>query len=347
MDIVVQDPNLSVVVPGGCNAHCDFCFWKEIDSLPISQFNKRLRKTVDLLPDLFYQVSVTGGEPTLCSGIKSILKILRKRFEKVVFTTNGVALEPDMVKGLVDHVNISRHHWDDDINVGVYQARGIPTANDLKSLCDEMNQVGIDVTLHCVLTEFVTNKKHVLQFIDFAKACGASGISFRKQHSVKSTNAPSAVEKLFLKYKEIYFTECPVCRSKTQLINGMPVNWKSSSLEPSKGLDGIYELIMHPDGVLTSDWEAQQNVELHNDEDDVILSIRMMGKTQKPQKSQKKRADEQRVEQQVSPLSDELTSAARARMLREAEEEAAEIRRPRRGTVSSDNSSCGYSTRSC
>jgi len=344
MDIVVQDPNLSVVVPGGCNAHCDFCFWVEGDSLSITKFNKRLKEVADLLPDQFYQVSVTGGEPTLCAGIKSVLKILRKRFEKVVFTTNGVALEPDMVKGLVDHVNISRHHWEDDVNSSIFNARGIPTTRDLKNICDEMNQVGIDVTLHAVLTDNISSKADVLRYIDYVKEVGASGVSFRKRHSVRSTKAPSALEKMFIKYNAIYFTECDVCRSKTQIINGVTVNWKSSSLEPSKGLNGIYELIMHPNGILTSDWEAEQTVELHNDEDDVILSIRMMGK-EKPRK--KPHPDEQRVDQQTSPLSEELTRAQIARM--ESDRIEAEIRRPRRGTAEqfSGGSSCGGGRSSC
>jgi len=25
----IQNPNLSIVMPGGCNAKCDFCFWKK------------------------------------------------------------------------------------------------------------------------------------------------------------------------------------------------------------------------------------------------------------------------------------------------------------------------------
>ena len=43
-------------------------------------------------------------------------------------------------------------------------------------------------------------------------------------------------------------------------------------------MEGVYELIMHQDGLLTSDWEARHIVEMEEDEDDVIMRIRMMGK---------------------------------------------------------------------
>jgi len=278
MDIVVSDPNFSVVVPGGCNARCEFCFWGEKDNLSTNKFNARLKEIINMLPDDFHQVSITGGEPTLCSGVQKILKTVRERFDKVVFTTNGVALAADMIKDTVDHVNISRHHINDAENDLIYGVRGMPTAEQIAWLCDEMNEVGIDFTLHCVLTEYFKTADDIKEYIKFARTMGDSGVSFRKPHGNRSTNAPSNLERKFSKYKATYESDCPVCHSKTQIIGGMSVNWRSSSLEPSQGMDGIYELIMHQDGLLTSDWEARHIVELEEDADDVIMRIRMMGK---------------------------------------------------------------------
>jgi len=95
-------------------------------------------------------------------------------------------------------------------------------------------------------------------FIKFAKEVGASSVAIRKEQNENSTLDESNSEYLFKDIKSIYSSSCPVCRTKSQMIKGMIVSWKSSTLEPSKDLGNlVYELIYHPDNKLTLDWEGK------------------------------------------------------------------------------------------
>ena len=64
-------------------------------------------------------------------------------------------------------------------------------------------------------------------------------------------------QKIFeAKYGSAYVASCPVCRVARQKVRDMQVNWKYSILEPTQNWNGIYELIIQPDGKLTADWEG-------------------------------------------------------------------------------------------
>ena len=117
MDIVVDNPNFSVVVPSGCDASCDFCFWEEKESLSKSKFLDRLQEVVDLLPYQFYQVSVTGGEPTLCRWVKDILTILRDRFETMI---RAIRLSTYRIVGKGHRVKVPRTKAEEGDIVGIF-----------------------------------------------------------------------------------------------------------------------------------------------------------------------------------------------------------------------------------
>jgi len=71
LNLINEEPNFSIIVPTGCNAHCDFCFWNrghsEVD--PVEYLNQ-LCETLDALPDDFEQCSITGGEPTMLPWLR-------------------------------------------------------------------------------------------------------------------------------------------------------------------------------------------------------------------------------------------------------------------------------------
>lgn len=254
----INNPNFSIVVPGGCNGKCDFCFWQK--TKPCGNYINKLTETLNNLPSQFYQISLTGGEPTISPYLKSILETIDKRnFTKVVLTTNGSKLLDviPMLEGKVNHINISRHHYEEDLNNNVFKTKMISN-RQLKHVIAELNKVGIDVTLSAVLNENLNNKSQIKEYIDFAHRMGATQVFFRKPHG---TLEPTSVEKAFESYKGSEY-HCPVCRTKTQLIEGMHVAWKASLEEPSSVMSKIYELIYHEDGSVTKDWEGKLNVDV-------------------------------------------------------------------------------------
>ena len=258
-----QNPNFSIVVPCGCNAKCNFCFWKAEAAHP--KYLSRLKQVLVVLPSKFRTLSITGGEPTLdLDALKQILKRTTARaFNKVVMSTNGCNLQEMLhnstnLSKVIQHLNISRHHWDENINDSIFQSQkqSVPTNSALKEICERSNYFGIDVTLSAVLTEHLTTEDDILHFVDFAKQMGASSVFFRKPHG---TLDPSAAEVAFAGHAK-RDASCPVCRASSMIIKGMPVTWKASVSEPDQVIakNQIYELVFHANGTLSSDW-AQQN----------------------------------------------------------------------------------------
>lgn len=270
IDDTIEDPNLSLVLPGGCNANCGFCFWKPTEGLKSPKYTERLCTVLNKLPNQFTQISITGGEPTMSPALGAALRTIARiqdetgRYQHVVLTTNGLHLDrwlddPSFLQ-VVRHVNISRHHHDWRLNQQIFRSRMVG-ANVLKRLCRDLNQSGIDVTFNAVITPDL-RPGEIEPYIEFARECGASAVCFRKRHTKRSTLAPTAHEKQFSDHKVTHHSACPVCRSDSMLIKGMPVHWKASTFEPSNDLGEIYELILQANGQLTSDWAGEHIVRL-------------------------------------------------------------------------------------
>jgi len=254
----IKNPNFSIVVPGGCNGNCNFCFWK--NDKACENYIQNLTETMNSLPEQFYQLSLTGGEPTLSPYLSDILESIDpERWSNTVLTTNGTNLKKFIPKleGKIQHVNISRHHYDDTINESIFESKTIPSSDELKVLVEELNKVGIDVTYSAVLTEHLNTKEEVKKFIKYAKSHGVDQVFLRKQHG---TLDPSEAEKAFEHLPQEHHN-CPVCRNTTQHINETKVIWKASVEEPSKELGMIYELVYNQGGTLTSDWDQELIVE--------------------------------------------------------------------------------------
>jgi len=285
----VIDPNFSIIMPTGCNAKCSFCFWKPKKAS--RDWSQKLLQTLAKLPEQFWQISITGAEPTsdflLLAGTLRKIKRYKHKFPKVVLTTNGYKLakflaDPkryELFGQVVNHVNISRHHWKDDKNLLMFNAKpsSIPTQEELGELCSKLNTLGIDVNLNCVLHHFdfafsprsiygcsseTCNQEasSIHNMLGLVKQVNASSICFRVPSKDDSLTSKHHTEKAFIDkgYKEISHSECPVCSSTTYLIDGVRCTWKYSIPEPvDKMQDLIYEAVFHPNGKLTADWKGE------------------------------------------------------------------------------------------
>jgi MoaA/NifB/PqqE/SkfB family radical SAM enzyme len=254
----INNPNLSIILPGNCNAKCDFCFWENVKV--DSNYLTTVKQHLDKLPSQFNQLSLTGGEPTLSPMFVSILKLIDKsKYNKVILTTNGsnILKHVKNIENIVDHVNISRHHYTDSINNDVFKTNTIPDKNSLISIINELNKIGIDVTLSAVLSKKLSTKDDIVNYINFTKEVGAYAVFFRKPHG---NILPSSTEALFSEYKSNVHG-CPVCRYNKQIINGISVTWKCSVSEPSDDLDEIYEAVIHQNGNMTEDWKGLKPID--------------------------------------------------------------------------------------
>ena len=127
--LVSPTPNLSLMLPGWCNAKCEFCFWERAqlaNKFPQKEYATKVADFLDRLPESFRQISVTGGEPTISPVFDDVISVIASRknkFNKMVLTTNGINLDQkaSIISGVVDHINISRHHYDDELNNKIFK----------------------------------------------------------------------------------------------------------------------------------------------------------------------------------------------------------------------------------
>jgi MoaA/NifB/PqqE/SkfB family radical SAM enzyme len=275
----IENPNFSIILPQPCLCACSFCFKNKLTKINEKTYFKGLKDILYNLPDNFNQVSITGGEPTLSPHLNKILGILKDapKIKKVILTTNGLSNNFFNLKNfnVVTAVNISRHHYDDEINQGVFKNKDIPNTFALQEIIVECNKRGKPVMLNCVLTDnLLKNKDDIFTFLEYAKNVNASGVCFRKVQTTKSNLNPSALEKAMQNdYKVTGESRCPVCVSRYQIIEGMYINWKASFIEPSRKWDKIYELIYHSNEKLTADWSGQY---LINIKDGVLTDAKII-----------------------------------------------------------------------
>lgn len=266
----INNPNLSIVMPGGCNGNCQFCFWKQTE--PCGNYLEKVNNILKSLPSQFKQLSITGGEPTLSPYLEKVLNLIdREKYIHTVLTSNGSKLLESIpiLKGKIDHINISRHHYDDEINNSIFNSNML-TTEELKKVSDELFNAGIDVTFSAVLNENLSTKEDIENYLKFSESCGVYQVFFRKPHG---TLEPTDVEKQYENYKSSEYS-CPVCRTKYQLIENIDVSWKASLEEPSKELGSIYELIVNENGDVTGDWDGKLKVDYNNineNKDEILL----------------------------------------------------------------------------
>lgn len=254
-------PNMTLLLPGNCNAACDFCFWNREEGhiKPPLDYLDQVFSHLAYLNDAFRTLSISGGEPTLSPWFGRVLARLgqyRRTYdlERVVLTTNGSNLSPFItaVGCVIDHINISRHVIGTLENNKIFKTDKIPTDEALQKIILQFHAETIcDVTLNCVVPPNVS-VSFCNQFITYAKDLGADAVSFRK---IAGDIKPTKTEIIFAnKYGVLNETKCPVCRGIEQQVSGFSVRWKSSVSEPSLQTKGIYEAVIHPDGNVYTDW---------------------------------------------------------------------------------------------
>ena len=277
MNVVNTNPNFTIVLPVNCNAKCDFCSWKTSNQDEKvgsdERFLENLKKTLELLPSEFTQITISGGEPTLYKNLTKVLMLIgyhKDKFKKVVFTTNGIKLKEcaknPIFTEVVDFVNISRHHYEDSENDKVMQTRSI-TFEDVKEISEILSLKGIPLNINCVIQE-VKNEYSVNFIGEFIQKCRANyvnSITFRKDYD--EGFGISNIEKTIQEtYSPKQISECPVCLKTRYIINGMGVNFTTSEFEPKDVLGtNVYEVIMQPNGDLTIDWDGDIIVDLVDD----------------------------------------------------------------------------------
>ncbi|MBF0353693.1 MAG: radical SAM protein [Alphaproteobacteria bacterium] len=170
-------------VTSHCNQRCNMCFnWKMLNTLKRSEewTLQEITRIAEQLPDL-YQLTLTGGEPTLRQDLAEIIEIFYRvtGVRRVTVATNGSY--PDRIEKLVQHVATSCPELVLSINLSIDgigadhdEIRGL--AGSFDRLCETwritrqfgLSNPRINVATASVLT--VSNLDKMKQLLDWIAA---------------------------------------------------------------------------------------------------------------------------------------------------------------------------------
>lgn len=271
--------SVKIVVPGFCQAKCPFCFnhcTTETQTHDTEIFFTNLTESLDLIfdnVDRKISLDITGNEPTFSVRIFRELMLHLKRFknktEKIVLTTNGFHLKQCLpyMYGIVDIVNISLHHYDEEIRKNeILQTKFVPSNEELKDLIAWGNSIGIKFTAVAVLyKKFENFNEFYTKFVDFAKSNGFNSVRFRC-NCIEYNDYTDEV--MSTKHENQVFEDLPSLKTIKINDNGFDVRIYKGIPDLTTMILGV-ELVIDDDGALYVDYNkryqvTQEKIHLYN-----------------------------------------------------------------------------------
>lgn len=186
---------IKLVIPGGCNCKCPFCYMKDYDAVMANDFQEFHKHYLKSLIDLIEKIGdknpisldITGNEPTL--NLTQFITILREldevdiksKVQRVTLTTNGFSLMKvaHYLKGVVDYVNISVHDYDFDRRQKIMGANTF-TREQYYSMTHTLKQLGITTSASAVIYKPVPDfKKWFDEFVSWCEDAGFIALRLR------------------------------------------------------------------------------------------------------------------------------------------------------------------------
>ena len=304
---VYKNFNLSIFTDDYCNADCKFCvaqlrfenrgqLYNKSKIVDDTEYLKRLEEVLIKVKPLNPSISITGGEPTRCKRLIDIIELVnRLGFRKRTITTNGSCLL-HTVKGktilqhLIDngfaHLNISRAHFDDDINKKIMRfEKGCYCSNeDLSTILPYALKNGLRPRMSCLLLkEGISNVKDIVNYLEFYRKLGADNIIFRELMDFDKNNMVN-IEKMnyctenkvklndiweefdkeesLVPYKNIlgYYYYVEIYNYKNVVCVSESADLTKLYLEKEKHKDIVYEMVFHPNGNLNGSWVDNEDI---------------------------------------------------------------------------------------
>lgn len=181
--------NLYIDLCRKCSANCHFCitklktaFAKKV--LTATEFLSALDRSLQELQKVNPSVMIVGGEPTVDrEKFVGAMDLIRKYgLRKPILVTNASNLEPylDYVNDAdrFEHINISRHHYDDRKNNVIFDSQRIPTTQRLREILSRIRNIRSVRFNTMILREGINSYEEVMKFVNYASSLGVTNISF-------------------------------------------------------------------------------------------------------------------------------------------------------------------------
>lgn len=305
---VYSNANLSIFTDDYCNADCKFCvaqlrfenkgkMYQKCKITNDEEYFNRLEEVLKYLKPLNPSVSITGGEPTKSYRLPRILELINKYgLRKRTLTTNGSGLLDLMdgkpvIQHIVDnkfsHLNISRTHYDENINKEIMSYEtGYCSNEDIETIVAYSKANGLRPRMSCVLLkEGIHTLDDMVKYMEFYQNLGLDNVIFRELmrfsddmnndikkkycndnrvdlnyiwSNVDKDNRFTPIRNLigYYYYVEVYkYQNIDMCSESANLVKIYD--------EKDKHKDVVYEMIFHPNGNVNGSWV---------DEEDILLS---------------------------------------------------------------------------
>lgn len=270
--------HLHLKVTDVCNAHCAFCVEQNCTrNENAKHFIENLDKMLSEMEaaGILYSVSVTGGEPTLFKQFVEMCAVLKKHNIKfLTMNTNGYGLKKhhDVIDGLFDWVNVSRHRMTDEENFEIFKTTSIPTIADLKEIRDSFKHT--KMRIQCVM-DYVNTPERMMEFANVFSF--ADDISFRRlmklgtefgvNYKVDEDEYITCLEWCFKNLKLVEQTiQDYYVYEIYEMPNGKNVTFSYSNMKMLRELEHveseskIREFIIHPNGLVSGSWKMDTKI---------------------------------------------------------------------------------------
>lgn len=143
-----------VIFSGKCNLECTFCtIYKQVDPILSGETMLRIVQEAKNLSGRGFNISLSGGEPTIFKPIYETLELAQRLGVNFGFTTNGLTLTKSNVQRILAHdpfnINISLESVDAKINESLRpMADGTKrTLEGIENLLAEKERTGARVSI--------------------------------------------------------------------------------------------------------------------------------------------------------------------------------------------------------
>lgn len=303
---VYSNVNLSIFTDDYCNANCKFCvaqlrfenkgkMHKKSKIASDDEYLSRLDDILNRLRPLNPSISITGGEPTKSRRLVPILRLIEKYgYRKRTLTTNGSGLF-DIVEGksilqhITDnhfqHLNISKAHFDEEINKHIMQyENGYCSNDDIARIAIFAKANNLRPRMSCLLLkEGINDMNGIIRYLDYYNSLYIDNVIFRETMDYDEQAMKNHDKMAYLKNNKVYLNDIWKCIDKDnrftpikQLLGyyyyvevykyqGIDMVSESANLvklyeQKQIANDVVFEMIFHPNGNLNGSWVDNEDI---------------------------------------------------------------------------------------
>lgn len=186
--------NLNIFTTNNCQNKCFFCINHKNRNTDISdeEYYNSLEKALKELSNKGFEITITGGEPTLNPErfVKTLELCKKYNFPCRTVSTTGLNLLKNynnkplcqhMVENDFTHnINISRMHWDEDKNLEILNGLNITNSN-IKTLATFFKLNDAEMRISCnIIPGYIDTFEKMLNFVDYYRKINVDTVMFRE-----------------------------------------------------------------------------------------------------------------------------------------------------------------------